>query len=337
MKIDNFNLDNDTFIVAELSANHAGSLEIAKKSIYGAKRAGASAVKIQTYSADSLALDAKKDSFKLNSTIWKDRYLYDLYKEIAMPYSYIEPLFNYAKEIGITMFSTPFSLKDLDIIKKFDPPCYKIASFEINHLPLISEVAKLHKPVIISCGVATISEIDDALKCCYDVGNKDIILLKCVSEYPANIANMNLSTITDMKNRFKVKVGLSDHSLGIVAPVVATTLGACMVEKHFKLDDSITSADSSFSLNLKEFGIMVKTIKEAKMSMGDVEYSSSGEFLKRGIYASRDISKGEIFDGSNIALVRPSGELSPKYYAKLLGKKAKREISFADPIIKDDL
>lgn len=339
MKISNFNLNEQILIVAELSANHNGSLEVAKRTIQAAKRAGANAIKLQTYSANSLTLDSKNDDFMIKAGLWKNQSLYELYKNASMPYEWHKELFKTAFDEGLICFSSPFSKFDLDFLDQFSPPAYKIASFEVSDYELVSMVAKKQKPILISLGIATEDEIYDLIQICQNAQNSDIILLKCTSSYPASLEDANLKTIPYLKEKFGVNVGFSDHTLGDLAPVVAVSLGACVIEKHFVLDKSIKSADSAFSLDENEFKIMVKNIRDTEKLLGKKSLKLNENSLKnrqfaRSLYASKDIKKGEIFTNENIKSVRPFHGLHPKYKNEILGKKAKKDFKFADRIEK---
>ena len=336
MKIGNFDLDsNKTFIIAELSANHNGSLEVAIESIKEIARAGADAIKLQTYRADTLTLDSDKEDFLIKGgTLWDGRKLYDLYEEAFTPWEWHNELFTVAREEGLECFSSPFDKSAVDFLELFDPPAYKIASFEITDYDLVRYVASKKRPIIISTGIAKIEEIEDVIRICKEEGNEEIVLLKCTSSYPAPLERANLKTIQDIKERFGVEVGFSDHTLGIVAPVVAVTLGAKVIEKHFIIDKSIGGADAGFSLDRLEFSDMVKAVREAETLMGNVDYSfsqSSRNFC-RSIYISKDIKKGEKFTLENVKSVRPGYSLHPKYLDTLLGKEASRDYEAGDRI-----
>ncbi len=338
MKIGKFKIGNGkTFIIAELSANHNGSLEVAKQTIRAAAKAGADAIKLQTYTADTLTLNSKNKEFMISGgTLWDGKSLYELYKQAYTPWEWHEELFEVAKNEGLECFSSPFDKSAVDFLEKFNPVAYKIASFEITDYDLVAHVASKGKPVIISTGVAKKSEIKDVLKICKKQGNKNIILLKCTSAYPAPLKKANLKTIKDMQKRFGAHVGFSDHTLGIVAPVVAVSLGACVIEKHFILDKSIGGVDAGFSLDFKEFSDMVKAVRNAEKLLGSVDYkiNKSSRKYSRSLYTSKFIKKGEIFSEQNIKSVRPSNGLHPKYLHKILGKKAKCDIDFATPLSK---
>lgn len=329
MKIGNFDLKkNGVFIIAELSANHGGDINIAKETIKAAKEIGANAIKLQTYTADTLTLNCDNEDFIIKGgTLWDNKKLYDLYQEAYLPWEWHKELFDYAKSIDIDIFSTPFDKSAVDFLEQFNPSAYKIASFEITDYELIRYTASKGKPIIISTGIATIDEIQDAVDICRSVGNNDIILLKCTSAYPASLEDANLLTIPNLAQTFGVIAGFSDHTLGITAPIVATTLGAKVIEKHFILDKFIGGADCEFSLDKKEFKEMISAVRDAEKLIGKVDYSMTEKKKKsrqfsRSLYISKDIKKGEIFTEENIRSVRPGYGLHPKYLKEILGKKA---------------
>jgi len=337
MKIGNFNLKKDgTYIIAELSANHGGKIEIAKDTIKAAKECGANAIKLQTYTADTLTLDCNKDDFIIKGgTLWDDKKLYDLYKEAYLPWEWHGELFSYAREIGIDIFSSPFDKTAVDFLEQFNPSAYKIASFEITDYELIRYTASKMKPIIISTGIATIDEIQDAVNICKSVRNNDIVLLKCTSAYPAPLEDANLATIPNLTQTFGVISGFSDHTIGSTAPIAAVTLGAKVIEKHFILDKSIGGPDADFSMNKEEFRKMVKAIRDTEKLIGKVDYSMNEKKKKsrqfsRSLYVAKDIKKGEIFTEENIRSVRPGYGMHPKYLNKTLGEKAKKEYSFGN-------
>ena len=306
------------FIVAELSANHGGDLQIAKDTIKAAKECGADAIKLQTYTADCLTIDCKSEVFKIkDAELWRDKYLYDLYKEAAMPFSWNEKLFAYAHKVGIECFSTPFSRKGVDLLKSLDNPIYKIASFEVVDLELVDYVAMQGKPVILSSGIATDDELKTAIELIRSRGVSDITLLKCVSAYPANIADMNLREMRLLGEKFGVKFGLSDHSLGNMAGIIATSLGASVIEKHFILDKKIRSADSAFSLDRAEFAGFVNAIRNAESALGNenvaLDFDKQGRTFARSLFVVKDIKKGEILNSENIRAIRPNAGLPPKF------------------------
>ena len=343
MKIANFDIEKKTFIIAELSANHNGDLEVAKETIRAAKRAGADAIKLQTYRADTITLNSDKEDFIIKGgTLWDGQKLYDLYEKAHTPWEWHKELFEVAKEEGLICFSSPFDKTAVDFLEQFDPPAYKIASFEITDYALIKYTASKQKPIIISTGIATKEEIEDAVEICKSVGNEAIILLKCTSAYPAPLDEANLIMIEDLAKRFGVVSGFSDHTLGITAPIVAVTLGAKVIEKHFILDKSIGGADADFSLDEKEFTQMVSAVRDAEKLMGKVDYSMSEKKQKsrqfsRSLYVAKDIKKGEVFTEENVRSVRPGYGLHPKYLKVVLGQKAKRDLSFALPLKMEDI
>jgi len=337
MKIGNFNLETDgVYIIAELSANHGGKIEIAKESIKTAYEIGANAIKLQTYTADTLTLDSDKEDFIIKGgTLWDDKKLYDLYKEASLPWEWHEELFSYAREIGIDIFSSPFDKSAVDFLEQFNPSAYKIASFEITDYELIRYTASKMKPIIISTGIATIDEIQDAVNICREVGNDEIILLKCTSAYPAKLEDANLSMIPNLAQTFGVVTGFSDHTMGSTAPIVATTFGAKVIEKHFILDKSIGGADAEFSMDKEEFAQMIEAVRDAEKLLGKVDYSMTSKKkqsrqFSRSLYVSKDIKKGEIFSEENIRSVRPGYGMHPKYLKDILGSVADRDYEFGD-------
>ena len=337
MKIGSFDLQKDgVYVIAELSANHNGSLQTALDTIKAAKDCGANAIKLQTYTADTLTLNSKNDDFMVKGgTLWDGKNLYELYAWASTPWEWHKELFDYARKIGIDIFSTPFDKSAVDFLEQFNPSAYKIASFEITDYNLIRYVAKKKKPIIISTGIATLEEINDVIKICKDEGNENIILLKCTSSYPAPLEEANLKTISDMKEKFGVEVGFSDHTLGSTAPIVATVFGAKIIEKHFILDKSIGGADAEFSMEKDDFMFMVKAIRESEKLIGKIDYSLTENKIKsraysRSLYISKDIKKGEIFTEENIKSVRPGYGTHPKYLEKILGTKAKKDYIFGD-------
>jgi len=312
MKIGNFDLNTEgTYIIAELSANHGGKIEIAKETIKAAHEIGANAIKLQTYTADTLTLDCDNEDFIIKGgTLWDDKKLYDLYKEAYLPWEWHQELFDYAREIGIDIFSSPFDKTAVEFLEQFNPSAYKIASFEITDHELIRYTASKGRPIIISTGIATFDEIQDAVDICRSEGNSDIVLLKCTSAYPAALEDANLMTIPDLAKTFGVISGFSDHTLGTTAPVVATTLGARVIEKHFILDKSIGGADADFSLDKKEFAQMIQAVRDTEKLLGKVDYSMTEKKKKsrqfsRSLYVSKDIVEGDIITEDNIRSVRP--------------------------------
>jgi pseudaminic acid synthase len=314
-------------IIAELSANHNGSLETAIETIKAAKRAGADAIKLQTYTADTITINCNKPDFQIKGTIWDGQNLYQLYKQAYTPWEWHEELFRVAKEEGLFCFSSPFDKTAVDLLERLETPAYKIASFEITDIPLIEYVAAKGKPVIISTGIAGLEDIELALDACRRMGNEEIILLKCTSSYPAPVEEANLAMIPDFAKRFGVVAGLSDHTMGITVPIAATILGAKVIEKHFILDRSIGGPDASFSSDEIEFTSMVKAVREAEVAIGKVDYSITDNMLKsrvycRSLYVVKDIMTGEIITEENVRSIRPGFGMKPKFITEILGKKS---------------
>ncbi len=327
MKIANFNLQTDgIFIVAELSANHNGSLENAKKTIKEAAKTGANAIKLQTYTADTLTLDCDNKYFRIdNGSLWDGDTFYKLYQKAYTPWEWHEELFHVAKEEGLVCFSSPFDKSAVDLLESLNTPAYKIASFEIQDIGLIQYAASKMKPMILSTGIAELEDIELAIKSIKEMGNEEIILLKCTSAYPASLEEMNLKTITDMQSRFKLPIGLSDHTLGISVPVASAALGACVIEKHFIADRAIGGADASFSLEPQAFKQMVDAVRDVEKAMGKVEYNLSDKIKKNRIFArslfiSEDVEEGELITEKNVRSIRPAHGLHPKYLNDILGK-----------------
>lgn len=339
MKIGNFNFDNDgVFIIAELSANHNQDFEIAKKSILAAKEAGADAVKLQTYTADTITLDCDNEYFQITQgTIWDGETLHSLYQKAYTPWEWQPLLKTYADKIGIILFSSPFDKSSVNLLEKMNVPAYKIASFEITDIPLIEYTASKGKPIIISTGIATLSDIEEAVNACKRLGNNDIILLKCTSAYPAPLQDINLKTMKNLADTFDVIAGFSDHTLGITAPIAAVALGAKVIEKHFILDKNIGGPDASFSLDIREFKEMVNAVRDTEKILGRVNYELNDNKLKnrdfcRSLFISENIKKGELFNDKNIRSVRPGHGLSPKYYYNILGKTASKDLEKGTPL-----
>lgn len=333
MRIDNFEIGiGKVFIIAELSANHGHDIEIAKETIRAAKRAGADAIKLQTYTADTITLDCDKEDFIIKGTIWEGKKLYDLYKEAYLPWEWHTELFQTAKEEGLICFSSPFDKTAVDLLEELNTPAFKIASFEITDIPLIRYVASKGKPIIISTGIADDKDIQLAVDTCREVGNNEIILLKTSSQYPAKVEDANLTMIPDLAKRFGVLSGLSDHTAGELIPIVATSLGAVVIEKHFILDKEIGGPDASFSLDEREFKQMVDAVRYTEKALGKVDYSLSEKAKKsrefsRSLYVVKDIKAGEVLTEENIKSVRPGFGLHPKYYHNILGKQVRKDLN----------
>lgn len=330
--------DNDpVFIIAEMSANHAQNLSLAKKIIKEAKKSGADAIKLQTYFPETMTLDSKKSYFQVRHHKWGGQSLYELYKKAYTPWQWLKELKKVADDYGIIFFSTPFDKKAVDLLESLNVPLYKIASYELTDLPLIKCVAQTHKPIIMSTGMATKEEIHEAVNTAHSNGAKDIILLKCVSSYPADPADANLMTIPDMKKTFRKIVGFSDHTLGTVLAVAAVVLGAKVIEKHLTLSRKIKSPDSFFSIEPDEMRELVNNIRVAEKGLGKVLYGPSpgdkdGVRYRRSIFVTRDIGKGEPLTEENLRIIRPANGLEPKHFEKVLGKMAAKKISANTPL-----
>ncbi len=334
--------DSEVFIIAELSANHNGNLETALQTIKAAKRAGADCIKLQTYTADTITIDSQKDDFVIKGTIWEGKSLHQLYQEAYTPWEWHAQIFNMAKEEGLVCFSSPFDTTSVDFLESLNAPAYKIASFEITDIPLIEYVASKGKPVIISTGIAMEADIELALDACYSMNNRDIALLKCTSSYPAPLAEANLKMVSDMAKKYDVITGLSDHTMGSIAPVVATCFGAKIIEKHFILDRSIGGPDASFSMNEAEFTQMVKDIRAAEKAMGVIDYQltekqAKGREFCRSLYVVEDINAGEKITQQNVRSIRPGYGMHPKYYSSVLGMKAIKALEKGDRLSFDKI
>jgi pseudaminic acid synthase len=337
MKISNYTINRDSkvFMIAELSANHNGSIEVAIETIKAAKRAGADCIKLQTYTADTLTIDSNKNDFVINGTIWEGKNYYQLYQEAYTPWEWHEQLFKVAQEEGLICFSSPFDKTAVDFLENLNTPAYKIASFEITDIPLIEYVASKGKPIILSTGIAEMEDIQLAVDTCRKVGNNQIALLKCTSSYPAPIEEANMIMVKDIAKRFNVISGLSDHTMGATVPIVATVFGAKIIEKHFILDRSIGGPDASFSMNEIEFTEMVKSIREAELAIGKVEYELTPKQLKgkdfsRSLYVVKDIEEGEELTTENIRSIRPGFGAHPKFLPEVIGKRAKIKMKTGD-------
>ena len=320
-----------TFVVAEMSANHNHHKDIAIDTIRAAKKAGADAIKIQTYTADTLTLNCTKPDFMLGKGLWEGENYYSLYQKAYTPWKWHEEIYHVAKEEGLVCFSTPFDKTAVDFLEDLGNPIYKIASFEITDIPLIRYIALKQKPIILSTGIAMEEDIRLALDTIYAEGNKDVTLLKCTSAYPAPIEEANLLTIPDMRNRFGCKVGLSDHSEGSAVPMTAVALGAEVVEKHFIIDRSIGGPDAAFSMNAEEFTKMVQDVRNVEKALGSVYYPTDpskikGREFSRSLYVAEDMKAGDVITEQNVRSVRPGYGLHPKYLPKLIGKRVNREI-----------
>jgi pseudaminic acid synthase len=344
MKIDNRIISNNNYpyIIAELSANHNGSIERAFMSIKAAKDSGADAVKIQTYTADTMTIKSDRKEFQIKGGLWDGFDLYSLYKWAQTPYDWHKPLFDYAKEVGITIFSSPFDETAVDLLENLNAPAYKIASFEITDLPLVKYVAQTKKPMIISTGMANLDEITTVVDIAKENGCQDLVLLHCISSYPAPPEQSNLRTIPDLMKRFDVLSGLSDHTLGTTVAISSVALGASVIEKHFTLSRDDKGPDSDFSLEPNELKRLCEETKIAYLSLGDAGYElknseKSSINLRRSLYAIKNIHKGEAFTKNNIRSIRPAIGLPPKYYEQVLESVASKDIECGSPLTWDSI
>ncbi len=330
------------YIIAEMSANHAGSIENAKKIIRSAKEAGADCVKLQTYTPDTITMDCDNDYFHIGNGTWKGENLYQLYGKAYTPWEWHSELKAEADSVGIDFFSTPFDFTAVDFLEELGVEFYKIASFELVDIPLIEYVASKGKPIIMSTGMSTLAEIDEAVTAIRKQGNNQIALLRCASAYPAITDEMNLMTMKNMGEVFGVPVGLSDHSMGSVGAVTSVALGGKIIEKHFCLDRAIENPDSSFSMNPEEFAKMVEDIRQAEKAIGIVKYGAteqekSNVVFRKSIFAVKDIKKGEKLTNENVRVIRPGYGLKPKYYKNILGQYALRDLNRGTPITFDSI
>lgn len=326
------------YIIAEISANHRQRFDEAAKLVEAAKKAGADAVKLQTYTPETMTIKCDSPEFRIKGgTPWDGKTLYDLYSEAYMPWDWQPKLKRLADDLGIDLFSTPYDKTAVDFLEDMSVPVYKVASFEIVDVPLIEYIAGKRKPLIISTGMATLAEIDEAVQAARKAGATQIALLKCTSAYPAAPEEMNLRTIPDLAKKFRVPVGLSDHTLGIAVPVAAVTLGACIVEKHLTLSRSVPSPDSAFSLEPHEFRAMVEAIRTAEKALGEVNYEvgeqeAQSRVFRRSLFVVKDMKEGELFAEDNVRSIRPGYGLSPKCINKVVGRQASRAIPKGTPL-----
>ncbi len=325
------------YLIAEMSANHAGSLTRAKEIIHAAKESGADCIKIQTYTPDTMTIDCENDYFKISEGTWDGENLYHLYQRAYTPWEWQQELKEEAEKAGIDFLSTPFDKTSVDFLEGIGIQSYKVASFELVDLPLIAYIASKGKPMILSTGMASLGEIEEAVHTIRNAGNNKLALLRCASAYPAVTDDMNLRTMQNMAETFQVPVGLSDHSMGSVGAVTAVALGAKIIEKHFCIDRSIANPDSSFSMNPAEFAQMVKDIRQAEKAIGIVKYGvtkqeESNAPFRRSIFCVQDIKQGEILTEENIRIIRPGYGLKPKYYQQVLGQTAQQDIKRGTPL-----
>ena len=345
MKIGNKQIgDNQPcFIIAELSANHLHNFDIAIKTLEAAAEAGVDAFKIQTLTADTMTIDCDNEYFTINKgTLWDGRTLYDLYSETPLPYDWHQPIIDKCKELGLIWFSTPYDKTATDFLETLDPPAYKIASFEITDIPLIEYVASKGKPVIMSTGIATKEEIENAVTACKKSGNNQIALLKCTSAYPAPYEEINLRMIEEYKREYGVISGLSDHTLGTEVPVASVALGASIIEKHMILDRNLGGPDAAFSLEPEEFKTLVKQVRNVEKAIGTVTYELSekvkaNRMFARSLFVVKDMKKGEPFTEDSVRSIRPGDGLAPKFYDSVLGKKATADLKRGTPLLKNHI
>ena len=330
------------YIIAEMSANHAGSIERALEMIHVAKEAGADCVKIQTYTPDTMTIDCHNEYFNIEKGTWEGENLYSLYQKAYTPWEWHKQLRDEAAKVGIDFLSTPFDNTSVDFLEELSMSFYKIASFELVDIPLLEYIASKNKPIIMSTGMGSIEEITEAVDAIYSTGNRQLALMKCSSAYPAKSEEMNLSTICDMKKRFDIPVGLSDHSMGAFSAATAVALGANIIEKHFCISRAIKNPDSTFSMEPDEFRDMVDQVREVEKAMGKVSYGVSKQeetnaCFRRSLFVVKDIVAGEKLTPENIRSIRPAYGLKPKYYKEVLGKVAKHEIKRGTPLSFEDI
>jgi len=339
MNIDTFEINNGkTFIIAELSANHNQDFSLAVRTIKAAKKAGADAIKLQTYKPESLTIEADTPYFSEKTEgLWKGYTPYELYKEAQTPWEWQPKLKEIAEKEGLVFFSSPFDFEGVDFLNDMEVPAYKIASFEITDIPLIKYAASKMKPIILSTGIATLSDIENAVNACKEVGNNEIIILKCTSSYPASYTEINLKTIPSIPTVFATLVGISDHTMGGSVSIAAVALGACIVEKHFIMDRSLGGPDSAFSMEPDEFKQMVDSIRIVEQSLGRINFNLTESTVKsrntrRSLFIVKDIKKGELFTSDNTRSIRPGNGLEPKYYDDIIGKKSTKDIKKGMPL-----
>ena len=333
----NFSKSNCTFLIAELSANHNQKYDIAVKTIKAMKEAGADAVKLQTYTADTMTIDCDNEYFRIEEGLWKGENLYSLYQKAYTPWEWQPKLKKLAEDLGLVFLSTPFDKTAVDFLEDMNVPLYKVASFEIRDIPLIKYIASKRKPIIMSTGIATLSDIEEAVNACREMGNDQITLLHCVSSYPAQPEEFNLKTMVNLKETFGIEVGLSDHSLTNDAAIASVAMGAKVIEKHFILDRSLGGPDSAFSLEPNEFKSLVVSIRNVEKALGKVDYSLNEKKIKnrkfsRSLFVVKDIKKGEKFTEDNVRSIRPGYGLHPKYLKEVLNKKSKEDLNKGTPL-----
>jgi len=334
--------DHPPYLIAELSANHNGSIDRAKKSIQAAKESGAQAVKLQTYTADTMTIDCDKEGFIIKGGLWDKYKLYDLYQEAHTPFEWHAELFKFAADIGITIFSTPFDESAVDLLEDLGAPAYKIASFEITDIPLISRVAKTKKPLFMSTGMASEAEIEDAVQTARSHGAESILLFHCISSYPAPINQANLKQMLLLKDRFEVLVGLSDHTMGATAAIAATALGASAIEKHFTLSRDDKGPDSEFSIEPHELKDLIIRINDSWSGLGSENFERpsaeiGNKAFRRSLYFVKDLKRGDIVSEQNVRRIRPGFGLPPKFFDELIGLKLAQDVERGDPVSWDTI
>jgi pseudaminic acid synthase len=345
MKVNGINIGHryKPFIIAELSANHGGSLDRAKESILKASASGVSAIKIQTYTPDTMTIKSEKSDFYIKQGLWKGKTLHELYSEAYTPFEWHKELFDYAKKLDITLFSTPFDESAVDLLESLNTPAYKIASFEMIDLPLIEYIAKKNKPIFISTGMASLNEIHDAVKVIKKYNDSNLLIFHCISAYPALTEESNLSNIEFLKNEFNVHIGLSDHTTNNIAAITSIGLGAVAIEKHFKLNDEKGSADSDFSLNINQLTNLVSECNQAWLAKG-----KSGQFnrskdeeqniiFRRSLYYVKNLKEGHQITAEDVRRIRPGYGIAPKYFNDIVGKRIKKSVEMGDPVKWDDI
>jgi pseudaminic acid synthase len=325
------------YVIAEVSANHHQDFEQAVKIIHAAKDAGADAVKLQTYTPDTMTIDSSRPEFRINGTIWEGRNLYELYGEAYTPWDWQPRLKKMANDLGLDLFSTPFDATAVDFLEQMSVPAHKLASFELTDLPLIEKMARTGKPLIMSTGMATLEEIDEAVRTARQAGSRQIALLKCTSAYPASPEEMNLRTIPELSRRFDLPVGLSDHTMGVAAPVAAVALGACIIEKHLTLSRSEPGPDSVFSLEPREFKAMVEVVRVAEKALGEIHFGvsakeASSRAFRRSLFVVQDVKRGDLFTEQNVRSIRPGHGLHTRHLQEILGQQAACDIERGTPL-----
>lgn len=342
MSLSKYLQENKTYIIAEMSANHGQDITTALKLVEEAKNAGADCLKVQTYTADTLTINCDNDDFVIKEGLWKGKTLFELYGSAYLPWEWHREIMNKCHDVGIDFLATAFDKTSVDFLVHLGVDAIKIASFEAVDIPLIHYVASKGKTTILSCGMCSLQEIQEAVNACFEEGNQDIVLMKCSSEYPADPQNLNLKTIIDMAERFGVPIGFSDHSVEDSSAIVAVSFGASIIEKHFCLNKTISTPDVAFSLDPKQFADLVKNIRNAEKAIGRIRYGTTMDeeksiVFRRSIYAVSDIDVGEYFSEENIKSIRPGYGVAPKYYFSLIGSRSKRKIKRGEPILMDDI